>query len=77
MMPMAMLGGGMVPLMMMPGWMQRLGNVSPVKWAVYSMEGAIWRGFSVGQMLVPCAVLVGIGAAGYVVGAALLSRRDG
>lgn len=76
MMPMAMLGGGMVPLMMMPGWMQTLSNISPVKWAVYSMEGAIWRGLSVGEMLVPCLVLVLIGAAGYGVGVVFLTREE-
>lgn len=45
MMPMAMLGGGMVPLLAMPGWMQTASNFSPVKWGIYALEGAIWRGF--------------------------------
>ncbi|MFG0257425.1 MAG: ABC transporter permease [Phycisphaerales bacterium JB043] len=77
MMPMAMLGGGMVPLMMMPGWMQRLSSISPVKWSVYSMEGAIWRGFSFQQMLLPCAILLAVGATGFLIGLVVLQRREG
>ncbi len=61
MMPLAMFGGGMVPLMFMPGWMAAAANLSPVKWAILSIEGAIWRGFSLHEMLLPCALLVGIG----------------
>ncbi|HHI79827.1 MAG TPA: ABC transporter permease, partial [Planctomycetes bacterium] len=31
-----MLGGGMVPLIAMPGWMARLSDLSPVKWGILS-----------------------------------------
>ncbi len=58
MMPLAMFGGGMVPLMFMPGWMAVASNLSPVKWAILSMEGAIWRGFSLREVALPCALLV-------------------
>ncbi|MCU0255801.1 MAG: ABC transporter permease [Vicinamibacterales bacterium] len=37
--PMAMFGGGMVPLFVMPGWMQAVSNVSPVKWGILALEG--------------------------------------
>ena len=77
MMPMAMLGGGMVPLMMMPSWMQTLSSISPVKWSVYAMEGAIWRGFTLEKMLLPCAILLTIGLAGFFFGAIVLGRREG
>ncbi|NLX24072.1 MAG: hypothetical protein GXY55_20675 [Phycisphaerae bacterium] len=43
---MAMLGGGMVPQMLMPPWMDAVGCVSPVRWAILSLEGGIWRGFT-------------------------------
>ena len=43
---MAMLGGGMVPLFVMPAWMATASNVSPVKWAILALEGALWRGFT-------------------------------
>ena len=39
-MPMTMFGGGMMPQFIMPAWMQTVGNVSPVKWAILGFEGA-------------------------------------
>jgi ABC-2 type transport system permease protein len=69
MMPLTMLGGGMVPLFAMPAWMQAAGTVSPVKWAILALEGAIWRGFTPAQLALPCAVLVGVGAIAFFVGA--------
>ncbi len=73
----AMIGGGMVPLMMMPRWMAAIANLSPVKWSVLATEGAIWRGFSAAEMLPPVAVLCGIGIAGYLFGVWILRRADG
>lgn len=67
-MPMAMIGGGMVPLFIMPGWMSTLAVISPVYWSVRALEGALWRDFTPGEMLTCCAVLVGIGLAGFLVG---------
>ncbi len=75
-MVMAMAGGGMVPVMFMPVWMKTLGQVSPVKWAIYSLEGAIWRGFSVTEMLVPVGILLGVGLIFFTVGAAVFSRTE-
>jgi ABC-2 type transport system permease protein len=69
MMPMSMLGGGMVPLAVMPGWMQQLSVISPIRWAILSYEGAIWRSFSVIEMLTPCAILLTIGLVAFAIGA--------
>jgi ABC-2 type transport system permease protein len=69
MMPLTMLGGGMVPLFAMPAWMQAVGTVSPVKWAILALEGAIWRGFTPAQLAVPCAVLLLVGMGGFTIGA--------
>ncbi|QOI99155.1 MAG: ABC transporter permease [Phycisphaeraceae bacterium] len=63
-----MIGGGTVPLFMLPGWMQTAGMISPFTWATRAIEGALWRGFSPGEMALPCVVLIGFGAAGWVVG---------
>jgi ABC-2 type transport system permease protein len=68
MMPLTMLGGGMVPLFVMPKWMVTAGNCSPVKWAILALEGAIWRGFSFREMLLPCGILVAVGIVSFVVG---------
>ena len=65
---MAMLGGGMIPLFFMPGWMQVVSNVSPVKWGILALEGAIWRGFSWSEMLLPCGILLAIGTLAFGLG---------
>jgi ABC-2 type transport system permease protein len=71
---MAMFGGGMVPLLFMPSFMKMLSNLSPVKWSILALEGAIWRGFTLSEMIVPCAVLIGIGAVCLAIGTRILSR---
>ena len=58
---MAMVGGGMVPLIAMPSWMQTFSNISFVKWTILAVEGAVWRGFSLQEMCLPCGILLGIG----------------
>ncbi len=66
---MAMLGGGMVPLFVMPSWMLVASNASPAKWAILGFEGALWRGFSPAEMALPCAILWGVGAVCFAAGA--------
>ncbi len=73
---MSMLGGGMVPLIAMPPWMQTASHASPVKWAILGMEGAIWRGFSLAEMLLPCAILLAVGVVAFAAGVANLSKSD-
>jgi len=72
---MAMFGGGMIPLVFMPKFMQALSNFSPAKWSVLSLEGAIWRGFTLSEMLTPCAILLAVGAVSFTAGGVLLARR--
>jgi ABC-2 type transport system permease protein len=72
----AMLGGGMVPQIAMPAWMLSAGAISPARWTVQALEGAIWRGFTLGEMLLPCAVLLGFGALAFAVGAGRLRRES-
>lgn len=74
MMVFAMLGGGMVPVFFMPRWMQSVGSVSPVKWAIVSLEGALWRGFDLRQMAAPLGALVVVGVVGFVAATAMFSR---
>lgn len=73
----AMFGGGMIPLMFMKGWMQTLSHFSPVKWAIYALEGAIWRGFTPEQMLLPCGILIGVGVVGFGLGSRLFDWTEG
>jgi ABC-2 type transport system permease protein len=76
MMPMAMIGGGMIPLIAMPGWLLVVSNISPVKWGILALEGAIWRGFGAVEMLLPCGILLALGVTGFVAGAQILSLRE-
>ncbi len=68
MMPLALFGGGMVPLAFMPPWMARVGVISPVRWGILVFEGALWRGFSFQEMLLPCAILLATGAICFAIG---------
>jgi ABC-2 type transport system permease protein len=67
-MPMTLFGGGMMPQYVMPAWMQTLGGVSPVKWAILGIEGAVWRNFTLSEMLVPCTILLGFGVVAFAIG---------
>ena len=75
-MVMAMLGGCMIPVMFMPEFFQKFSVVSPIRWAILAIEGAIWREFSWTEMIWPCAILLGIGCVGFTVGTAILHRRQ-
>ncbi|MBC7174537.1 MAG: ABC transporter permease [Polyangiaceae bacterium] len=71
---MAMLGGAMVPLDLMPEWLAAWSDASPVKWGILALEGAMWRGFEPAELAKPCAILLAIGALGFLVGFARLVR---
>jgi ABC-2 type transport system permease protein len=71
---MAMFGGGMIPLAFMPPFMKTVSSASPVKWSVLAMEGAIWRGFAFSEMLLPCGILLAVGAVCLTAGTIVLSR---
>jgi len=71
---MAMFGGGMVPLAFMPAFMKTLSHASPVKWSILALEGAIWRDFTLAEMLAPCAVLAGFGTVCLAIGVLVLAR---
>jgi len=76
MMIMSMTGGGMIPLIAMPAWMQSISNFSIVKYAVLAVEGAVWRGFGWSEMLPVLAVPLLVGLAGIVIGTRVLQSRD-
>jgi ABC-2 type transport system permease protein len=70
----AMLGGGMVPMSLMPAWLADLGHVSPVRWGIVALEGALWRDFTYAELARSCAVLIATGVASFGIGAAFLGR---
>lgn len=70
----AMMGGAMVPLSLMPSWLRALSHGSPVKWGVVALEGATWRGATAGELVVPVAILFAVGIACFGLGL-LRARR--
>ncbi len=74
--PLSMLGGGMIPLFVMPAWMQQVSHMSPVKWSILALEGAIWRSFGWAEMLLPCAVLLAVGTVSFGLGVWVLTKRE-
>lgn len=72
MMPLSMIGGGMIPLFLMPAWLVQVGHVSPVKWAILAYEGATWRAFGWHEMLLPCGILLAAGLLTFAAGTRLV-----
>lgn len=73
---MGMIGGAMMPLAFMPSWLRTWSHISPVKWGILALEGAIWRNFSLAEMVGPCLVLLAIGAAFFSLGVFVLRGRE-
>ena len=45
-----------------------------MKWGILALEGALWRGFSLYEMLLPCGILIGVGVVGFAIGARVFAR---
>jgi len=75
MMIMAMTGGGMIPVVIMPSWMATIGQFSPVKWVVISLEGALWRQYSLPDLLPNTLLLLAMGVITFYVGSAIFNKR--
>jgi len=73
--PLAMAGGGMIPLIAMPSWMLTISHVSPFRWAILAIEGGIWRDFSVAEVATPVAILLGLTAVLLAIGTTIYQRR--
>jgi len=67
----AMIGGGMLPLFFMPDWLKALSNISPIKWGILALEGAIWRDFTFQELLQPYLVLAVFGLVTFFIGVRL------
>lgn len=70
----ALIGGGSIPLFFMPKFMRTLSGISPFKWSTEALEGAMWRGWSIGEMLHPILILGAMGAGCFTVGVIALRR---
>jgi ABC-2 type transport system permease protein len=75
MITMASFGGALIPLVAMPEWMLTMSHFIPVKWAILALEGPIWRGFNLAEMLLPCSILLVVGVLSFGLGVRILARR--
>lgn len=76
MLVMALIGGGSVPLFILPKMVQTLSGVSPFKWATLLIEGGLWRNFSPADMLLPGGIMLVIGVVGFAVGSAMFRWQE-
>lgn len=65
----APLGGAWWPLEIVPEWMQTIGHVSPVAWAMDGFSTLIYRGGGIQDVLLPVSVLVAAGVAIFLIAA--------
>ncbi len=71
-----LLGGTMLPLHLLPDWMQFVGQASPLRWLMTVLEGVLWRGEDWRALWRPAAALAGLGIAAFAIGLLLfLGRR--
>jgi ABC-2 type transport system permease protein len=64
----AMIGGGTIPLFFMPKFLLTASVISPFRWAIFAVEGAIWRGLTVTQLLPSFGALILFGVVGFAIG---------
>jgi ABC-2 type transport system permease protein len=72
----AMCGGAMVPVSLMPAWLVTASALSPVRWAVVALEGALWRGLPWVELAPSLAALCAVGIATFAIGALLVRARE-
>jgi len=75
MMIMAMTGGGMIPIVIMPSWMASIGQFNPVKWVVISLEGSLWRQYSLSDLLPNTLLLLALGIITFYIGSVIFNKR--
>jgi ABC-2 type transport system permease protein len=69
------LGGSMVPRFLMPEVLKDLGWLTPNTWALEAYSGVFWRGEPVSSVLLPIALLAGVGIAGWAIARSLAHAR--
>jgi len=72
----SMIGGGMVPLEFLPGFIKSLSVVSPIRWSLLALEGGVFRDATIAELAVPCGVLLGVGAVCFGLGTRLFKMHS-
>lgn len=66
--PLAALGGAWWPLEIAPEFMQTIGRISPVSWAMDGFNEVLFYGGGIAEIVVPVGVLLGMSAVLFVIG---------
>ncbi|MCB1219871.1 MAG: ABC transporter permease [Planctomycetales bacterium] len=72
---MSSIGGSMMPRQFMPAVMQKLGNFTFNGWAMEGFTGIFWYGKDLSGILLPCAVMLGLAVALFLLAARLFSSK--
>lgn len=64
----AMIGGGTIPLAFMPPFLLKASMISPFRWAIFAVEGTVWRDLTLVQLLPAFGALLLFGIVGFAVG---------
>lgn len=64
----AMIGGGTIPLFLMPPFFKTVSMASPFRWAVSAIEGPFWRDTPFAEQVLPLCILIAVGIVGLLVG---------
>lgn len=70
-----MIGGGTIPLAFMPPFLRAASQASPFSWAILCIEGAVWRGFTLTEILPTLGILLFIGVLGLLLGNVFIQRH--
>jgi ABC-2 type transport system permease protein len=75
--PAVLLSGIMTPVLAMPGWLQPVALVNPIRWYAEIMRGVLLRGAGTVDLAVPLVALLAIGAAVLLAATLRFRRRLG
>lgn len=74
--PMALLGGAMLPSFLFPDWVQSLQPLIPTYWATHGLASMTWRGSAWDAALMSSAALVGFAAVFLAIGLRAFTWED-
>ena len=57
----SVVGGSMVPRFFMPPWLRDLGWFTPNTWALEAYSAVFWRDAALGEVYLPCGLLLMLG----------------
>jgi ABC-2 type transport system permease protein len=72
---MAAIGGVMVPKFVMPEFMQRFAEFSPMNWGLEGLLAVLLRGSDMAGVLLPTAKLMGFATLMIIIAVVLFRRR--